>query len=498
MKCVFLELRNQHASKEGDGHIFAGASIPTLLGQILKAKELTSLEDGIDTFDWEWRNENFGDYDRDKIFDTDVLGVSLIGPTYIPAAIQVIKTRVKSGTIVLLGGQPINLLNSDQFNKFFCFRNDITVLNGNQDRNVIQALNLPQPILKQEDNQPKLPTTAEQLSFAFDKDLSRIHLKVYSEQSDQDDDQLMLPPAQEASSIPAWESLSEHHLRAYFQDEAGRPKEMAFYLSQNCAFNCNFCLASKGKEEEYRDLDVAEKDLEWLATKAKAFGLPVLRLYLSNLDIFQSPKLFKDFCKKVIQVKERTAMKIEFRGLATMQNTLRRMHFLDLIFAQKAGLTTIAVGMDGFDKKVWKSQNKGHNGHPEDGEKVIRMLNELFTVEILMVSGFSQETDETFAKTLAFCERMRDLGIIIRTHSAQENVIQFIKEHEHDPIQIEKVEFHMLPEDPNSKEAKRLLILYTLDPRAVRPIYPNNAAWQAWAAKQGTTVENLNKDHKDR
>ena len=60
-------------------------------------------------------------------------------------------------------------------------------------------------------------------------------------------------------------------------------------MSQGCKFACDFCAADKLMAERYRDLDVVEDEITTLSDLASGFGMDKMTMYLSSLDLFQSP-----------------------------------------------------------------------------------------------------------------------------------------------------------------------------------------------------------------
>lgn len=311
-------------------------------------------------------DENFGDASLD-VFDADTVGINLVGAPYIPKAIQMIRDRVRNGTRVLLGGQIIDNLSDAEFEQLFCsIRSDVEVVNGN-------------------------------------KEISS------------------MPLEEEVSSILMWEKIPDEQMREYLS------REFSFYLSQGCKYGCSFCQAKKSRPEKYRNMDIMKQDLEYLVLRAKRLGLDRFTMYLSNLDIFQTPAMIRQFAETVIDLKERHGFLIEFRGLAGV-SSLEAMQQKEpdlLGLLAQAGLVAVGYGVDG-DPRVWgaikKRQNLGESG--DELGKCVAAIQATraagITPEILMVVGSLADTEATLEAAYQFTKDMMErYGAVPRPHVAK-------------------------------------------------------------------------------
>lgn len=167
--------------------------------------------------------------------------------------------------------------------------------------------------------------------------------------------------------------------------------------------------------EKYRNMELMRKDLEYLVARAKKLGLDRFTMYLSNLDIFQTPAMIRQFAETVIDLMERHNFSIEFRGLAGVRSFEKMQeNEPDLLpLLAKAGLVAVGYGVDG-DSRVWsaikKHQNLGDSGD-ELGKCVAAIQSTRaagITPEILMVVGSLVDTEETLEAAYQFMKDMTE------------------------------------------------------------------------------------------
>ena len=372
MKILIIQPRHNYASdpqKELKGHIYLPTSLLTAAARLIRAGIEVILHD-----------ENL----RPAQITSNKIGVNLVGAPYIPEVIKLkekLQLQIRDQIELILGGAVISGLTRDQITKLF----GKNAINGNNDVELTQALGI-----KQED---------------------------------------MLPP-EKTSLIPAYEQISDEDMYEYLN------REFTFYLSQGCKFACDFCPAVRTRRdlttgkmikcrESYRNINIAEKDLEYLIIRAKKLGLNKLSMYLSNLDVFQTPDKLMLFARKVNAIKERHPdFKIILRGLSTVDSYLKargnnRECVEELI---KAGFNTVGFGVDGMTPEVWKKIKKGHNTEDKCIE-AIRSAREEFgiTPEILMVFGhLNADTPETLKLAVEFTKEMvKKYGAVPRPHVAK-------------------------------------------------------------------------------
>lgn len=320
--------------KEPTGHVYLNSSLLSVGSRLMQA--------GVDV---RFHDENL----RPREIESNLVGIQLLGAPYVPEAIKIQKEtrRVSDDIHFLLGGRVISGFTPQQFQRLF----GADASNGN-----------------------------------IDAELAK-HLKLSPH---------AIPPVEESTLIPALEQISDEDMREYLS------REFAFYTSQGCKFACDFCAAVRtGKDpltgkvvhvkEVYRNLDRAKQELKYLMTRGEKLGIQKLSLYLTNLDVFQTPEKLLEFARMVKSVRqEHPNMQLEMRGLATVDSFLHARDTLpeSITELMEAGYTTTGFGIDGSTPEVWKALRKGQNTMNKCLE-TIRSAREDFnmTPEILMVFG---------------------------------------------------------------------------------------------------------------
>src|SRR3989338_8776491 len=264
---------------------------------------------GIET---EIRDLNIDDLPEDyEVYD--VIGITIFGSPYVPGAIKIIdQIRRKSEAPIILGGQLVNKLPENQFKRIF----------------------------------------GEKIIKANNNFLAEI-LGVSSKISDPYD----------TSIAPALETISKNNLERYLQNEFG------FFLSQGCKHGCNFCPADKQQKEKYRSEKAILEDIVALKTAAKKLGIKDISLYLSSLDLFQSPQLLEQALSLFVDENNKTTNEVVFhlRGLSRIDSFVKAVidypQLRETIRA--ANLECIAFGLDGTTEKIWKAQHKSQKNISE-------------------------------------------------------------------------------------------------------------------------------------
>ena len=343
MKMDLVQPRHNYAPTEGLGHIYMPTSLLMVGARLLNA--------GVDVT---FHDENI----KPLEVSSDYVGFNLLGAPYIPEVIKLQeRIRQENGEKkFLVGGQVVSGLSMGQLERLF----GSSTYNGNDDITLTKVLSI--------------------------------------------DEKALVSPEQ-TSLIPAYERLGDDIIREYLS------REFSLYVSQGCKFSCDFCAAVRtyrdpatGQttkvKESYRDPSIIKADLAYLVGKAKSFGLEELQLYMSNLDVFQTPAQLLRFAYAVQEVeRENPDFKINLRGLATVDSFLRARENMPKSIEElvNAGFTTVGFGIDGWTKEVWTAVKKGHNTE-EKCLEAIRSTREDFgmTPEILMVFGHpTADTEES-------------------------------------------------------------------------------------------------------
>ncbi|MDP2642488.1 MAG: radical SAM protein [Candidatus Peregrinibacteria bacterium] len=309
-------------------------------------------------------DENF----RKARLTSNITGINLVGAPYIPEAIE-LQRRIRGERAgdgkFLLGGKVISGLKPDEFTQLFGTDSS----NGNIDTMLTTNLRI----------------------------------------------QGVLPQKEDVSLIGIYEKIDDDDMREYLSREFG------FYLSQGCNQACSFCAADKEQRERYRNIDIAIKDLNYLIQRAKKLGINKLSMYLSNLDLFQSPEMLYNFSQEIKRLKEENPrFEIETRGLSRVTSFLSaaKKHEEWVHAIRASGLTTVGFGVDGFDDLVFRLTRK--NQTIDECERAVRTSRQDFgiTPEILMVFGhYGADTVETLSAAYRFTvEMMEKYGAIPRPH----------------------------------------------------------------------------------
>ncbi len=334
MKMDLLQPRHNYASKEGLGHLYMPTSLLTVGARLLNA--------GVDV---SFQDENL----RPREISADYVGFNLLGAPYIPEVIKLqgeIK-RESGDKTFLVGGQVVSGLNPDQLERLF----GSSTYNGNDDSTLASILGI---------------------------------------------DERALASPERTSLIPAYERLDDEIINMYLSEE------FSLYVSQGCKKACSFCGADRTFKrkvaERYRDMELIQNDLDYLVDKAQSFGLDELNIYMSNLDVFQTPSQLIRFAYVVQEIQNGNPnFRINLRGLSTVESFIETRNNMPESIEElvKAGFHTVGFGVDGWGREEWKALGKGHNTEEYCLES-IRSAREDFgiTPEILMVFGNPKTTKE--------------------------------------------------------------------------------------------------------
>lgn len=284
------------------------------------------------------------------IKNSDFVGVSLIGAPYIPSAIELVKKLDSTHTPVLLGGQVVEKLSTEQFNSLFKNTNAKQIVN---DADLVNVLGC---------------TLGE---------LKSPYSLIFS---------------------PVLENLGDERLKVYMS------REMTMVLSQGCHFQCAFCAAAKSQRETFRSFEVFSGDMRFLAKKAKKFGLKKLEFYASSLDFFQTPNTIVRYLEELALIQKEYGVQFRIRGLSCMTSFLKTADYVGEdklnILLKNSGVWCIGFGVDGSDQTVWKAQKKRQNSL-SDIKDCLDMTQRMgVRAEILMVMGFPEDTKETLKKNI--------------------------------------------------------------------------------------------------
>lgn len=369
--CVdLIQLKHIYSSKEGEGQIYLPTSLLTAGARLNYAGIQVNLFD-----------ENIRQYTG----KAEIIGISLLGAPYIWKAIQFMRyiRRQRNNKIVfLLGGQVINGLLPSQFERLF---GKFNAINGNIDNNLAELFNF---------------------------------------------NSRLLSAPESTSLIDMYQRLDDTDMYKYLSNE------FSFYVSQGCKFSCEFCAAVRtrkncetGKKiyakEVYRDFSLIQRDLSYLIKRAKALHIDELKIYLSNLDVFQTPVQLYEFAKICNMVKkENPGFVLRLRGLSCPDSFLKAISDCPDLMKEltEAGLESIGFGIDGMTPEVWKGIRKGHNTEKKCIEAIeLASLKYNITPELLMTFGHNDvDNEKSLMAAYEFTKQMIELyGAIPRPHIAK-------------------------------------------------------------------------------
>jgi hypothetical protein len=334
-----------------------------------------ALQYKVSVLDFNIHSQN-SDFVETTLSNASHVCISLTGTPYVPDAIAFAKKMTKKGVFVVIGGQGAESLSQRQFDTLFSGTNAVRI--------------------------------------AHESEIAKVF---HVEET--------LPSVFNVSYAHAWETLDEKSIVTYLTNE------MTLVVSQGCKHSCSFCAAKKGRLETFRELEVFESDLRYVAYQAKSRGISKIRFYASSLDFFQSPTVEK---KEVLittiesillcmaRIRKESGVDIQTRCLSTMQSFLiacKRIPDLKKLL-QEAGLYRIGFGVDGSDPLVWKSQKKNHN-KPHQAIECIETTKQFgVCCEVLMVVGFLSDTVSTLYQNIvsAFRYSKHD-NVILRAYMAK-------------------------------------------------------------------------------
>ncbi len=314
---------------------------------------------------------------REILLKSDRIGFTVLGTPIIPRVRELVLElrRLGYNRPVLVGGEGVTRLTHEQFDRIF-------------PRDVYADI---RHVANDADLRRALDVTLKRIPSRFD-----------------------------VSMRPMLERLSPELLRAYLA------REFCLFTSQGCAYSCDFCAASKGRREEYRDIEKLMDEVDCIAELMKKFGLHEMNVYLSNLDGLQTPDKLEDALRIAHSVAASWGIDFRARMLATTKLTKRAIARDPQILhrLRRYGLHTIGFGVDGVSEAVWKRLRKGHNSLTEYEFCRAACTEAGMRTEMLMVVGFSNESwrDGLAAIVYSVKNAYGPHRVIVRPYMAKEDV----------------------------------------------------------------------------
>lgn len=293
---------------------------------------------------------------------SDVLGIGVLGSPYIPEAIRVGRTLRRMGYTqpIFIGGEVVMRLTENQFHRIF------SRIGGN--------------IVRVES----------------DEALGRVF-------------NLTLPSMFDTSMASAIRDLSDHARKTYFR------KEWCLFTSQGCIYTCNFCAASKGVRERFRNSDALRDEMTCITDEvlSHAGSNPTYEVYLSTLDGLQNPEEMYGILTVVRETSLRRGLRLKLRFLATAKCTVRAERNEKGILRRfrALGVECIGIGVDGDDPVVWARENKRHNNASEIAQALQLIRDASIQPEAFMVIGFPGDDLKSLYRGSRACFRFARDGI---------------------------------------------------------------------------------------
>lgn len=296
---------------------------------------------------------------------SNFIGFSVLGPPYIPEVIlniSELRTRGFSQP-VLVGGEGVARIRSGDFKRWFWGLGEVVHARG--DAEIKKALFL-----------------------------------------------TMLSSQFVTSMTPMLTFLSEAERRRYLTTE------FALFLSNGCVFNCDFYAALKDSKETYRTIPALQNELLYICAYLQRIEHRELRMYLTNLDAFQTVGELEKRLAVIAGTTEKFGITPYIRFLATSKCAFLACRKDTELPARlyQYGVRIIAFGADGADEETWVRENKTHNNLSEIEEATAVLQKAGITVELLMVVGFQQDKPLALWHHLLFSFRKALHGAVIRPY----------------------------------------------------------------------------------
>lgn len=312
-------------------------------------------------------DENIGDRLDDAVMrraltDSDIIGIGVLGSPYTPEAIRVGRALRRMGYTqpIFIGGEVVMRLTEEQFLRIF------SRIGGS--------------IVRVES----------------DEALGRVFNQT-------------LPSMFGTSMAPAIRDLSERARKTYFR------KEWCLFTSQGCIYQCNFCAASKGVKERFRDPEALRDEMTCITGEvlSSAGSNPTYEVYLSTLDGLQNPEEMYDTLTVVRKTSLRRGLRLKLRFLATAKCTVRAERNEEGILRRfrALGVECIGIGVDGDDPVVWARENKRHNNASEIAQAFQLIKDASIQPEAFMVIGFPGDDLKSLYQGSRACFRFAEDGI---------------------------------------------------------------------------------------
>ena len=324
-------------------------------------------------------DENLGDKlddpkVRSQLLRSDIIGIGALGSPYIPEALRVGQTIRKLGYSqpIAIGGEVIMRLSSQQFSRIYGRLGDVCQITSDEALNALFGSSL---LHKIGGGTPTMFNT---------------------------------------SMGPVINALSSRMRKAYFA------KEWCLFTSQGCAYNCNFCAASKGRKEQFRSPEAFADEVEALVRVVKEIvgARAPYEVYCSSLDGCQTPKEMDRTLRTIAETCKRVGTFFPIRFLATATCTVTAVRHDPALLRRWRGygLRCIGIGVDGDDPVVWSRENKRHNNSSVIAQSFELIEKAGIQPEAFMVVGFPGDNMRALYRGVRACFRFVAKGITPRPY----------------------------------------------------------------------------------
>ncbi len=307
----------------------------------------------------------------------DYVGIGVTGAPYIPVTKRLSENLLLAGKKVMLGGPGVEHLKREEFSRIYG-NGPIQIKN---DADLAEAIGV-----------EKIPS---------------VYLAGISDQMDG------------LHGHAAWEYLS---------------KEISFFSSQGCKHSCRFCAAVRNdpkSPEKVSEIfsETISDDIQAIGENARRVDKKNLRMYISSLDLFQSPEKMAEVLQEIGKASKTYGIDFSLRGLTRVDSFLEAVEKYPELreIIPYSGLNTLGFGIDGTTDYVWKSQRKGGMSL-EEAERAFSLCKEMgITPEALMVMGFNTignrkgDDKKSLKKNVKYAKYVtKKYGVVSRPHVAKE------------------------------------------------------------------------------
>ncbi len=185
-------------------------------------------------------------------------------------------------------------------------------------------------------------------------------------------------------------------------------RTLSVVSSRGCPFRCRFCSIHNVYGHKWRAFS-ASRIIKEIKEAIERFGVNHIEFEDDNLTL--EKKRAMDIFEGIKNLRGKNGEKIVWSAPnGVMINTLDR----DLVFKMKeSGAELVYLPVESGDEKILQLMNKGNwRTHLQKTMEVIGYCAEAgIEASAFIIIGYPGEDKESFQKTVAFCQQMRDAGL---------------------------------------------------------------------------------------